>query len=155
MAMSNAQNSIAQNFYDMQTVQDIYLTFAQSNWDYILDTMRQNYSDNKLLAQININGTVFDSVGVNYKGNSSYNANNLKNAFHIELDYVNGNYHGLYVNQEAVNKQFVEPHFYSSNNPLFLCDKPDGITGTVPAPNLAFLGADSSAYYNSYELKSD
>ena len=187
--MSNAQNSIAQNFYDMQTVQDIYLTFAQSNWDYILDTMRQNYSDNKLLAQININGTVFDSVGVNYKGNSSYNANNLKNAFHIELDYVvdgqdyqgyqhvklsnvshdpsflretlsyealrnympasganyarvyvNGNYHGLYVNQEAINKQFVEPHFYSSNNPLFLCDKPDGITGTVPAPNLAFWG---------------
>jgi spore coat protein CotH len=204
MAMSIAQNSIAQNFYDMQTVQDIYLTFAQSNWDYILDTMRQNYSDNKLLAQININGTVFDSVGVNYKGNSSYNANNLKNAFHIELDYmvdgqdyqgyqhvklsnvshdpsflretlsyealrnympasganyarvyVNGNYHGLYVNQEAVNKQFVEPRFYSSNNPLFLCDKPDGITGTVPAPNLAFLGADSSAYYNSYDLKSD
>ena len=199
-----AQQSIAQNFYDLSTIQDVQLTFAYTNWDYILDTIRQNQSDNKLLAQISINGTVFDSVGVTYKGNSSYNANNLKNAFHIELDYVidgqdyqgyqhvklsnvshdpsflretlsyealrnympasganyarvyvNGNYHGLYVNQEAVNKQFVAPRFYSSDNPLFLCDKPDNVTGTVPAPNLAFLGSDSSLYYNSYELKSD
>lgn len=195
----------AQSFYDMATVQDIYITFAQSNWDYILDTMRQNYSANRLLAQsVDINGTVYDSVGVSYKGNSSYNPNNLKNPFHLELDYVidgqdyqgyndiklsnvshdpsflrealsyeilrnympapmanyvrvyiNGSYHGLYINVEAVNKDFVKQYFYSKDNPLFMCDKPDEYTGSTSPPNLAVLGTDSTAYYNAYDLKSD
>ncbi|MFN6013490.1 MAG: CotH kinase family protein, partial [Flavobacteriales bacterium] len=41
---------------------------------------------------VRINGVVYDSVGVKYKGNSSYNANNNKNPLHIELDYVHGSY---------------------------------------------------------------
>ena len=195
----------AQTFYDMATIQDIYITFSQSNWDYILDTMRQNYSTNRLIAQsVDINGTVFNNAGVSYKGNSSYNPNNLKNPIHIELNYItagqnyqgykdiklsnvshdpsflrealsyeilrnympapmsnyarvyiNGNYHGLYVNVEAVNKDFVGQYFYSDTNPLFMCDKPDEFTGTTPAPNLAVLGVDSTAYYNAYDIKSN
>ena len=195
----------AQTFYDMATIQEIRITFSQANWDYILDTMRQNNSTNKLLAQsVDINGSVYDSVGISYKGNSSYNPNNLKNPFHLELDYVidgqdyegynniklsnvshdpsflrevlsyeilrnylpspqanyarvyvNGTYHGLYVNVETVNDDFVKQHFYSKDNPLFICDKPDEYTGSTPAPNLAVIGADSTAYYNAYDLKSD
>ena len=38
-------------------------------------------------ACLEINGVQFDSVGVKYKGNSSYNPANVKNPLHIELDH--------------------------------------------------------------------
>ena len=84
-----------QNLYDLNTIQNIELTFLQSNWDYMLDTATTG-SDGYIMAQsVAINGVVFDSVGVKYKGNSTYNANQVKNPFHIELDtYKNQNYQG-------------------------------------------------------------
>ncbi|MBK7887846.1 MAG: CotH kinase family protein [Bacteroidetes bacterium] len=77
----------AQNFYALDTIQKIEISFAQSNWDYILDTAKQG-SDSYTLSQwVKINGVVFDSAGVKFKGNSSYNPANAKNPFHIELDH--------------------------------------------------------------------
>ena len=35
-----------------------------------------------------INGITYDSVGVRYKGNSSYRANQIKNPLNIKLDYI-------------------------------------------------------------------
>ena len=79
----------AQNFYDRSTVQTIEIFFAFSNWDSQLDAA--TISDSYLIADsVKINGIVFDSVGVKYKGNSSYNANNNKNPLHIELDHIVG-----------------------------------------------------------------
>ena len=66
-------------FYDVNTIQEINITFNQSNWDYMMDTAAIGAEGYVLAAQVSINGTVFDSVGVKYKGNSSYNANNAKN----------------------------------------------------------------------------
>jgi len=66
--------------------------------------------------------------------------------------YTQGNYTGLYLNQEAVNKQFLEKHFSEEDGAFFKCDPIDMSTYS---PNLKFLGQDSSLYYNSYELKSD
>jgi len=77
----------AQDFYALDTIQTIEIQFTQTNWDYILDTAKAG-SDSYTMAQwVRINGVQFDSVGVKYKGNSSYNANNIKNPFHIELDH--------------------------------------------------------------------
>jgi hypothetical protein len=81
----------SQSFYDIQTIQDIRLTFPYSNWDYRLDTAKQGSQGYVLATQCTINGVSFDSVGVKYKGNSSYNANNVKNPLHIKLDWVVGN----------------------------------------------------------------
>lgn len=82
--------SIGQGFYDQNSIQKIEITFAQSNWDYMLDTAK-NGSEGYLLAPLcKVNGVPYDSVGVKYKGNSSYNQNNMKNPLHIELDYVHG-----------------------------------------------------------------
>lgn len=84
-----------QTFYDINTIQKIEINFTQSNWDYILDTSKAG-SDGYLMANwVKINGTYFDSAGVKYKGNSSYNASNNKNPIHIELDsYKNQSYQG-------------------------------------------------------------
>lgn len=78
----------AVTFYAPDTIQEVRLTFTQPNWDYQLDTAKAGSEGYILAAQCVINGVVFDSVGVKYKGNSSYNANNAKNPLHIELDYV-------------------------------------------------------------------
>lgn len=89
-------NFFAQNFYDVSTIQKIEITFAQSNWDYQLDTAKAG-TDGYIMAQsVTINGTYFDSVGVKYKGNSSYNASNNKNPLHVELDsYKSQSYSGI------------------------------------------------------------
>lgn len=86
----------AQTFYDLNIIQKIEITFNQSNWDYQLDTSKAG-ADGYVMAQtVLINGVLFDSVGVKYKGNSSYNPSNNKNPLHIELDsYKNQSYLGV------------------------------------------------------------
>lgn len=106
-----ASNLKAQDLYDINTIQTIRITFSQSNWDYMLDTATTG-SDGYIMAQsVEINGVVFDSVGVKYKGNSTYNANQAKNPFHIELDtYKNQNYGGysdLKLSNVAKDPSFV------------------------------------------------
>lgn len=88
--------SRAQSFYDMSTVQNIEITFVESNWDQIMDTYYSNDLGEKLMGTAVINGIQYDSIGVKYKGNSTYNANNGKNPLHIYLDEVinNQNYDG-------------------------------------------------------------
>lgn len=80
--------SFAQTFYDKQTVQTVEVYFSQANWDALLDNLAQTTEDYLLADSVRINVTVFDSVGVKYKGNSSYNANNNKNPLHINLNWV-------------------------------------------------------------------
>lgn len=85
----------AQDFYDMNTIQTIEITFAESNWDQLLDNAYASTGDYILAQSVAINGTEFDSVGVKYKGNSTYQANQTKNPFHIELDtYKDHEYDG-------------------------------------------------------------
>jgi hypothetical protein len=85
-------NISAQDFYDRSTVQTIEIFFGFASWDSQLDALASTTEDYLLADSVRINGIVFDSVGVKYKGNSSYNANNNKNPIHIELDYIHGSY---------------------------------------------------------------
>ena len=78
--------SYGQGFYDLTTIQNIEITFAESNWDQLLDNEYAGAGGYILAQSVNINGEVFDSIGVKYKGNSTYSANQTKNPFHIELD---------------------------------------------------------------------
>ena len=99
----------AQTFYDLNTIQTIEITFAQSNWDALLDAAEA--TDAYIEAQsVTINGATYNTVGVKYKGNSSYNASNVKNPWHIELDtYVDQNYQG-YTDIKLSNVYF-DPSF--------------------------------------------
>lgn len=87
-----APNSQAQDFYDRSTIQTIEIFFGFSNWDAQLDALASSTEDYLLADSVRINGVTYDSVGVKYKGNSSYNANNNKNPLHIELDYTHDSY---------------------------------------------------------------
>ncbi len=44
--------------------------------------------EERLMGAVTINGQEFDSIGVRYKGNSSYSANQIKNPLNIKLDYI-------------------------------------------------------------------
>jgi hypothetical protein len=86
----------SQTLYDINTIQDIEINFAQPSWDSILDVLKNSTEDYYMADWVKINGVQYDSVGVRFKGNSSYNANNAKNPLHISLDeFKKQNYEGF------------------------------------------------------------
>lgn len=202
-------DAAAQNFYDINTIQEIKVNFYQNNWDYLLDSLKNVPGEPYLLVpSVEINGQTFDSVGVKYKGYSSYDPDQLKSPLHIELNYVkkgqnylgvkdiklsnvyadptfvrevlsyeilrkymneplanyakvwlDGEYWGVYVNVESINKPFARKHFHTDgNNPFFKCN-PIDVIGTNGHSDLKLEEdhpyPDSAFYYPRYELKSD
>ncbi len=80
--------SSAQNFYDITRVNTIELLFAEPDWDRILDSLYAAGQDERLMGTAFVNGVRFDSVGVRYKGQSSYHPDRIKNPLNIRLDYL-------------------------------------------------------------------
>jgi hypothetical protein len=80
--------SSAQDLYDINNIRTINMNFYDENWDFILDTMILNHNEDRILADLIIDGITYDSVGVRYKGNSSYHPDRVKNPFNIEIDFV-------------------------------------------------------------------
>jgi hypothetical protein len=102
----------SQNIYDPAVVQDIRIAFFQNNWDALLDSLKAIDNGDYLLAQsVEINGQLFDSVGVKYKGNSSYNDDNAKNPLHIELDFVRKDQQYNGVKDIKLGNGFADPTF--------------------------------------------
>ncbi|MFM7015196.1 MAG: CotH kinase family protein [Bacteroidota bacterium] len=193
----NAQSDL----YDIGQIQKIEIVFSQSNWDYQLDTSKAGADGYIMATQVLINGISFDSVGVKYKGNSSYSISSNKNPFNISLDeyksqdyfghstlklsncyqdpsmirevlaykilasymdcpksnfaqvYINGNYIGLYSNDENIGNTFLGNKFNSTNGTFFKCN-PIVTPSPTTKCNLKYINTDSSSYFNYYELKS-
>jgi len=200
-------------FFDEDSIRDIYLEFYDPNYhSYLVNAWYYN-PDERIPATLTLNGTVYDSVGVRYKGNSTFclpnDNSNSKVPYNIDFNYfidsqkvlgynkmklanawmdptfvkditasniyrnylpsgeanlvklhVQGNYLGLYVNTESINKQFTKKHFDEKSGPLFKCDNIDRFCDTANAPasyppSLIYLGNDSTLYYDSYDMKSD
>ncbi|MEE4260095.1 MAG: CotH kinase family protein [Bacteroidales bacterium] len=78
----------AQGFYDINTINTIEITFEESNWDAILDQLYEDGDEERLVGSVSINGQVFDSAGIRYKGNSTYSPNQVKNPLNIKLDHI-------------------------------------------------------------------
>ncbi|MBK7407667.1 MAG: CotH kinase family protein [Saprospirales bacterium] len=62
----------SQDFYDWNVIHEIRITFKQSNWDKLLDSLKQLNTGERIAADVEIDGTLFPEVGIRYKGNSSY-----------------------------------------------------------------------------------
>ncbi|MCC6448602.1 MAG: CotH kinase family protein, partial [Chitinophagaceae bacterium] len=102
MFCSNAFSQTS--LYDQSVVQEIKIYFHQSNWDYILDSLKINDAGYLQADSLVINGTKIDSVGIKYKGNSSFDTSQIKNPFTIKFDkFVSGqNYQG-YTSMKMAN----------------------------------------------------
>jgi len=80
----------AQSFFDMNNISIIEIYFAQNNWNQLL--IDNYYSEEYLLAvSVIFNGSTKDSVGVKYKGNSTFSENNVKNPLNISIDHFKTN----------------------------------------------------------------
>ncbi len=76
------------NFYNVDSLREFRINFYDTNWDYILDSFYVQGDNDRILANIEIDGSNYDSVGVRYKGFSSVSVNRIKNPFNIKLDYL-------------------------------------------------------------------
>jgi hypothetical protein len=86
----------AQTFYDTGKIQRIEIFFSQNNWDLMLDTSKSGADGYVMASAVYVNGIKFDSAGVKYKGNSSYDSSFKKNPIHIELNtYKDQHYEGF------------------------------------------------------------
>ena len=199
--------------FDEDSLRTIELEFYMQDYhSYLANAWFYNPSE-RIPARLTLNGVLHDSVGVRYKGNSTFclpnDVFNPKVPYNIDMNYfiggqkllkykkvklanawmdatflkqivasniyrrylptgesnlvrlnVQGNYVGLYVNDESINKQFLSKHFDEKSGPLFKCDNIDRFCDTANAPtamppNLFYMGDDSTLYYNSYDIKSE
>ncbi|MEM6699132.1 MAG: hypothetical protein AAF599_12090 [Bacteroidota bacterium] len=62
----------AQDFYDIDQVQEIRITFAEENWEEILDSLKREGKKNRLVGDVKINGKDYPKCGIRHKGNSSF-----------------------------------------------------------------------------------
>ena len=81
--------SFSQDVFDIG-IREIEIFFSEPNWDDTLDVYYANDNGQRLIADsVLIDGIADQDVGIKYKGNSSYNINNVKNPLNIRLDYIN------------------------------------------------------------------
>jgi len=199
----------AQSIYDPTIIRSIGIQYYNTDYDSILQSHWELQDGHREMARLTMNGILYDSVGVRYKGNSTFGITRQigspKFPLNIDMnDYVKGQklldskklklansifdptfikeymgywfyrkympasqvsflrvntanqYTGLYVNVEPVNKDFLKKHFDYKKGTLFKCD-PFAQFGTTATfePDLTWHGADSSAYFDGYELQSD
>ena len=149
---TNAQN----DFYDEDNINTIEIFFAQSNWDQLMDNNYAAGNGDRLTADsVIINGISFDSVGVKYKGNSSYNANNAKNPLNIKLNHIkNQDYQGYYTLKfsngdkdptfvREVLSYFISRHYMqapkANYTELYINGNYIGLYGNIESVNKKFI----------------
>ena len=92
-----------QALYDVNSLQKIEVWFSQPNWDYQMDTAKAGADEYLMADWVKINGIQYDSVGVKYKGNSSYDSTLLKNPIHIAFDEFKDQKHQGYTDIKLSN----------------------------------------------------
>jgi hypothetical protein len=74
LAVSNlsGQKKKELHLYDIANIIEVRVYFEESDWEDILDSLKQEGNDDRLLGDAVINGVKYEQAGVRYKGNSSY-----------------------------------------------------------------------------------
>ncbi len=106
----------AQDFYDLYSVKEIKIEFKQDNWAEILAKFKDQGYKQRVTATLKLDGITYDSVGVRYKGNSSYYSvkrqGQTKLPFNIKLNHkikgqtIKGGY-----NRIKLSNVFRDPSF--------------------------------------------
>jgi hypothetical protein len=101
----------SQDVFDIG-IRKIEIFFSEPSWDDTLDVYYANDIGERLVADsILIDGLVDENVGIKYKGNSSYNVNNIKNPMNIKLDYVSNGQSIDGYNVLKLSNGFRDPSF--------------------------------------------
>lgn len=143
-----------QGLYNDSIVKSIYLNFPQSNYWSLL---QQNYnSHTDIPANMTVDGVVYDSVGVRFKGQTSYSQtmNSQKKSFNITVDYTQPGldlegYETLNLNNCFQDESFLREVFYLHQIRKF-----------IPAAKASFVklyinGANWGVYPSIQQLNKD
>lgn len=151
----------AQNIFDINNIKDIKLYFKETDWDKKLDSLKKHGNEHRLIGSMRLDGIIYDSIGVRYKGNSSYNAVRLlesqKLPFNIKINEVKskqklpGGYETLKLSNVFRDPSFVRealayevvrkymPASHANYVRLYVNDKLIGLYNSVEPVEDAFL----------------
>ena len=87
------------DFYSIDSIREIRIYFEENNWDQILDNYYADGMDQRLAANLTIDGVYYPGVGVRYKGYSSYSPSRVKNPFNISSNIIFVNNEMLFVDE--------------------------------------------------------
>jgi CotH kinase protein len=90
--LCNLPPAQAQNFFDQQTIHEVRINFPDDNWGKKLKALKEREPNRRIIGKVLIDGVAYDSVGVRYKGNSSYNNPSKKEQrklpLNIKFDHI-------------------------------------------------------------------
>ena len=190
----------AGSLFDPSILRQMDVTFEEDNYHSVLIDAFFNNPSLRIPANVSMDGISLDSVGVRYKGNSTFclpnDAGSVKVPYNLDFNHwisgqdlmgynkvklanawldptyckeymasriyrkylptpeinliklhTQGDYTGLYVNTESINRQFLNKHFDENDGVLFKCDgagvfcSENGGGGTDGGiPSLGYLG---------------
>ncbi len=109
-----ASSIFSQDLYDVYSVKEIRVTIDEPDWAIQLDELKDEKK--RLLATVKVDGITYDSVGIRFKGNSSFfnvqKSGSSKLPFNIKINYIKkdqrlkGNYTTL-----KLSNVFRDPSF--------------------------------------------
>ena len=127
----------AQDFFAPSAIREVRIELPYRNWDWKLDSIKKNNPDARLLGTAYVDGQHFDSVGVRYKGNSSYfrtrKETYKKLPFNVKLNFKkrNAQIPGGH-NTVRLSNAFLDPSFI--RDPLMY----EVVRRYMPAPQCNF-----------------
>ncbi|MGZ3901267.1 MAG: CotH kinase family protein [Bacteroidia bacterium] len=145
-AKYNAQALAGNMLYGAPVIHDVYLNFSQPGY---LDSLTNNYvSDVYMKCSMILDGVTYTTVGVKFKGNSSYNNPGKKKSLKIGIDefVANQKYDGI--KKFNLNNGFKDPTMMREKLALDFANKMG-----VYAPRCAYARVYlNNVYWGLYTL---
>lgn len=80
-----------EKLYSLEHIAEVRITFTEPNWHELLDSLKERGQDERLIADVVLDGKKYPNSGIRYKGNSSYfnvrNAGGRKLPFNIKVNF--------------------------------------------------------------------
>ena len=109
----------SQNLFDLYNVHNLDIEFYNPDYDQILKNRWEDDDKTYELATIVFNGDTLDSVGVRYKGNSTYYFTAVfespKFPLNIDLDLIYNDQDILGYNKVKLSNSIFDPTFVKEN----------------------------------------
>ncbi len=139
--------------YDQSLIRNIYLTFSQADYWAQLDSNYYKYTKEEIIASMVVDGITYDSVGVRFRGQSSFQqvTASQKKPFGISLDYVRPSQDIMGRKSLNLNNCFQDPSFIRE---VFYQNQ---IKKHIPVTKSAYIrlyinGADWGLYPNVQQI---
>ncbi len=88
------------DFYQIDKIQQINITFEQDNWRYLLDSLRYNGTE-MLTGTVEVNGEKIENAGVRYRDGRVFTPGAKRNGLFIQLDHTDDS--GHYESYKAID----------------------------------------------------